>query len=130
MTDPATQTAAEAAAAAGVVITLTGSIFGMQFDAIMAGFVGALVAQTLVKDELDAALTPIRRYLRGFVQLVAAGLLAGLIAPVAEVIAASLLPVKIATMPLHIAVSGAIGMVAPAVVPVLRKLLGKFSEKP
>lgn len=125
MADPATSVAAETAAAAGVVITLTGSIFGMEFDAIMAGFVGALVAQTLVHEQIEGQ-TPLARYWRGFIQLSAAGLLAGLLAPLAEGIAAGLLPVKVPAQSLHIAVAAIIGMVAPVVVPLLRRLASTF----
>ena len=125
MTDPGTSAAAEAAASAGVVITLTGSIFGMEFDAMMAGFVGALVAQTLVHDPVEGE-TVLARYWRGFVQLAAAGLLAGLLAPLAESITAGLLPMKVSPQSLHIAVAAIIGMVAPVVVPLLRRLASSF----
>ena len=125
MADPATSVAAETAAAAGVVITLTGSIFGMEFDAIMAGFVGALVAQTLVHEQIEGQ-TALAHYWRGFIQLSAAGLLAGLLAPLAEGIAAGLLPVKVPAQSLHIAVAAIIGMVAPVVVPLLRRLASTF----
>lgn len=124
MTDPAT-TAATEIAAAGLVITLTGSIFGMQFDALMAGFIGALIAQTLVHDEI-AGQTALQRYWRGFLQLAAAGLLAGLLAPLAESVMAGLLPMKVPAQALHIASAGVIGMVAPVVVPLLRRLATSF----
>lgn len=125
MTDPATSVAAETAATAGVVITLTGSFLGMPFDAMLAGFVGALVAQTLVHDPVEGE-TALARYWRGFVQLAAAGLLSGLLAPLAEGIAAGLLPMKVPPQALHIAVAGTIGMVAPVVVPLLRRLASTF----
>lgn len=135
MSDPATASAhaaaaAESAAAAGVVITLTGSIFGLQFDAIMAGFVGALVAQTLVHDEIVSGESVITRYVRGFLQLCAAGLLAGLISPVAETILAGMLPAKVPTAALHIAVAGTLGMIAPVVVPALRSIAKRLAERP
>lgn len=129
MNEPATS-AAEAAAAAGVVITVTGSIFGLQFDAIMAGFTGALVATSLVREEDRPDERWSSRILRGTIQLVAAGLLAGFLAPIAEVLIANLLPGKVPAQALHVAVAGVLGMVAPVVVPILRKLAQKLGDRP
>lgn len=120
----------EATAAAGVAITVTGSILGLQFDALLGGFVGALVAQTLVTDPPIEGLTALQRYVRVFAQLLAAGMLAGFLTPVVETIAAGLLPAKVPWHALHMAVAGAIGMVAPVVVPALRKLAQKLAERP
>lgn len=126
-----TATAAnEATAAAGVAITVTGSILGLQFDALLGGFVGALVAQTLVTDPPIEGLTALQRYVRVFAQLLAAGMLAGFLTPVAETIVAGMLPAKMPVQALHMAVAGAIGMVAPVIVPMLRKIASKLAEKP
>jgi hypothetical protein len=121
-------TAAEASA--GLTLTVTGSLMGLQFDVMMLGFFGALVAQTFVNDPPIESLTPLRRYVRVFAQLLAAGLLAGLLTPVAESILAGMLPGHVGAPALHLATAGAIGMVAPVVVPLLRKLLNKLAEKP
>jgi hypothetical protein len=125
-----TTAANEATAAAGVAITVTGSILGLQFDALLGGFVGALVAQTLVTDPPIEGLTALQRYVRVFAQLLAAGMLAGFLTPIAENILAGLLPPKVPVHALHMAVAGAIGMVAPVVVPALRKLAQKLAERP
>jgi len=123
-------TATEAAtASAGVAITVAGSILGMDYDAILAGFVGALVAQTLVRDQVPVEWSAWRRYVQGFVQLVAAGLLAGLLSPVAESILAGMLPSRVPVQALHIATAAIIGMIAPVVVPILRGMVQKLAER-
>lgn len=123
-------TATEAAAAAGVVITVTGSFLGLQFEAMMIGFVGALVAQTLVPEPPDEALPRWRRYLATIGQLVAAGLLAGMLTPLAESLIASMTPGRVPPPALHMAVAGIIGMVAPVIVPLLRKITKTLGDKP
>jgi hypothetical protein len=125
-----TTTATEAAAAAGVVITVTGSFMGLQFEAMMIGFVGALVAQTLVPEPPDDALPRWRRYLATIGQLVAAGLLAGMLTPLAESLIAGMTPGRVPPPALHMAVAGVIGMVAPVIVPVLRKITKTLADKP
>lgn len=125
-----TAAANEATAAAGVAITVTGSILGLQFDALLGGFVGALVAQTLVTNPPMEGLTALQRYVRVFAQLLAAGMLAGFLTPVAEAILVGMLPPKLPVQALHMAVAGALGMVAPVVVPMLRKIASKLAEKP
>lgn len=126
----ATATATEAAATAGVVITLTGSIMGLQFDALMLGFVGALVAQTLVPEPPGESLPPLRRYVWTLAQLVAAGMLAGILTPIAESLVAGIAPGNVPAQALHLATAGIIGMVAPTVIPMLRKITSKIAEKP
>lgn len=125
-----TATTAPEIAVAGITLTVTGSMLGLQFDALMFGLFGALIAQTLVTDPPVEGLTPLRRYVRVFAQLLAAGLLAGLLTPVAESLARGLLPGHVGAQALHMATAGAIGMVAPVVVPLLRKILLKLAEKP
>lgn len=126
-----TQTAADAAAAsAGVVVTITGSIMGLQFDTMMIGFVGALVAQTLVPPAAGAALTAVQRYLWAFAQLLCAGLLAGILTPVVESILGSMLPTRVPAHALHVACAGIIGMVAPVIVPLLRRITTTLADKP
>jgi len=125
-----TTSATEAAASAGIVITITGSAFGMPFECIMAGFVGALVAKTFVLEPVPADKTRLQLWLIGFLQLSAAGLLAGLMSPTAEAVVAGMLPAKVAPAALQITVSGVIGMIAPVVVPLLRKLADKLASRP
>lgn len=123
-------TSSAAEASAGLTLTVTGSLLGLQFDALMLGFVGALVAQTLVTDPPIEGLTPLRRYVRVFAQLLAAGLLAGMLTPVVESIAGGMLPGHVGAQALHLATAGAIGMVAPVVVPLMRKIVSKLADKP
>ena len=128
MNDPATNAAIESVATAGLVLTVSGSIFGMQADAIMAGFIGALIGQTFVPAASSAPMPMIRRYAVAVAQLVAAGLLAGLLAPVAEAILAGMLP-TVPVKALHIATAGFIGMIAPVAVPIIRSIAARWGEK-
>jgi len=120
------------AAGAGLVIIAAGSAFGLQFDAIVGGFVGGLVAKTFVETppEGDNAARRYLRYLRGLLELAASGVLAGLMTPVAESLLAAALPGKVAPQGLHMAAAGIIGMVAPVVVPLLRKIVVKLGDRP
>ncbi len=120
----------ETATTAGVVVTLTGSVLGLQFESLAVGFLGAVIAQTLITDPPDETVTLPRRYLRAFSQLVAAGLLAGMLTPVVEKMMATILPSTVGLSSLHIATAGIIGMVAPAIVPMLRKITQRLGEKP
>lgn len=120
----------ETATTAGVVVTLTGSVLGLEFEALAVGFLGALIAQTLITEPPAEGISMARRYLRAFSQLVACGLLAGMLTPVAEKMMASVLPTTVGSGSLHIATAGVIGMVAPAIVPMLRKITQRLGEKP
>lgn len=117
------------AAGAGLVIIAAGSAFGLQFDAIVGGFVGGLVAKTFVETPPEGD-NAARRYLRGLLELAASGVLAGLMTPVAESLLAGALPGKVAPQGLHMAAAGIIGMVAPVVVPLLRKIVVKLGDRP
>jgi MFS family permease len=131
VSDPASQAAADAAtASAGVAIAVTGSVIGLQFDSMMIGFIGALVAQTLVPAIAADARRWYQRYLWAFAQLLCAGLLAGILTPVAEALLISMLPGKMPSNALHVAAAGVIGMVAPVIVPLLRNLTNKLASKP
>lgn len=108
---------------AGLTITLAGSIMGMPFDSMMAGFVGALIAQTFVPSGVGKV--------RAFAQLAAAGLLAGMLAPLAESVVFALAPAtwRLSLTAVHLAAGAIIGMIAPAVVPLVRKIADRFGDK-
>lgn len=120
---------AEAAAAAGVTIAVFGTLLGMPLDSILVGFLGALIAQTWVPMVLPAGLTRLQSYVRSFGQLLAAGLLAGIGTPLVEAILAGALPMKVPAEAAHLAAAGLIGILAPIIVPGLRHLFRKWSEK-
>ena len=128
--DLATTSTTAEAAGAGIVIALAGSAFGLQFDAIVGGFVGGLIAKTFVETPPLPGESGPQRYLRGLLELAVSGVLAALITPVAEPLLAAALPGKVAPQSLHMAAAGIIGMVAPVVVPLLRKIVVKLGDRP
>ena len=125
----AVDTLLESTAAAGVVVTLAGSLLGMPLDSILVGFIGALVAQTLVPSIAPDGLTRLQVYLRSFAQLVAAGILAGLGTPLAEAVVHGLLPIKLPAGAVHLASAATLGMIAPAAIPMIRKIAEKWVNK-
>ncbi len=122
-------TIAAEAATAGITIGLVGPILGMDVGSISAGFLGGLVARTFVEAPLVPSETGIRRYVRGFIELCASGLTAGLLTPLAEPLIGAVTGGKVSAAGLHMAAAGVLGMVAPAVVPMLRKLTSSFTPK-
>ena len=128
--DLATTSTTAEAAGAGIVIALAGSAFGLQFDAIVGGFVGGLIAKTFVETPPLPGESGPQRYLRGLLEPAASGVLAALITPVAEPLLAAALPGKVAPASLHMAAAGIIGMVAPVVVPLLRRIVVKLGDRP
>ena len=129
MSDPATQSAMEAAAGAGVVLALSGTIMGMQVDAVMIGFVGALVAETFMPTDFEAETAAIKRWLVVFCKMVAAGLLAGIVGPFLEAVVRGMVPATVPAQALHLAVSGAVGIAAPVIVPLIRQRVKARAEK-
>jgi hypothetical protein len=133
--DPATTTLATTAgtaeaAGAGIVIALAGSVFGLQFDAMVGGFVGGLVAKTFVETPPVVGEIAARRYLRGLIELAASGVMAGMLTPLAEPLLAAVVSAKVAPQGLHMAAAGIVGMVAPVVVPLVRKIVLKLGDHP
>jgi hypothetical protein len=128
--DLATTSTTAEAAGAGIVIALAGSAFGLQFDSMVGGFVGGLIAKTFVETPPLPGESGPQRYLRGLLELAASGVLAALITPVAEPLVAAALPGKVAPQSLHMAAAGIIGMVAPVVVPLLRRIVVKLGDRP
>jgi len=125
----ADSTIAAEAATAGITIGLAGSLYGMDLAAIAAGFLGGLVARTFVEASLIPGETAIRRYMRGFLELCASGLTAGLLTPLAEPLIGMATGGKVSASGLHMAAAGVLGMVAPVVVPMLRRLTSAFTPK-
>lgn len=126
MADPATQAAIESTAAAGVIVAVTGTMFGMDAQSIMAGFVGALVAASFVPAHVDKAAPAWKRYVSAIGQLVAAALLAGLIAPLASPFVAHAIPGTVSPGSLNVGTAGLIGIAAPVLVPLIRRKAKKL----
>lgn len=124
MTDPATQAAVETVAA-GVIVGVTGTMFGMNTEAIISGFIGAVVAATFVPSHVDKA-APWQRYVFAIGQLVAAALLAGLFAPLAVPFVAKAIPGAVSAESLNVGTAGLIGIAAPVLVPLIRRKAKKL----
>jgi len=74
MTEPATITAATGALALGTV-TLTGSILGMEYDVLLVGMAGGLVALSMVEQTGRIKMA---------VSVITSALVAGYVAPIAH----------------------------------------------
>jgi hypothetical protein len=124
MSDPVTMpttAASTAAGLAGLTLTMTGSIFGLHFDAMLAGFAGALIAQTYVPSAMSR--------LRAFLQLVAAGGISGYFSPIGVAVATKLAPWPLPLDAMQLAIGAGLGIIAPVLVPLLRKLADRFGDK-
>jgi hypothetical protein len=121
MTEPMSAAGNAAAGAAGFTLALSGSIFGLHFDAMFAGFAAALIAQTFVPTEVTR--------MRGFLQLVAAGGLSGFFSPIGVEIVGKLTPWPLAPAALQLAVGATLGICAPIFIPMIRKAIEKFAGK-
>lgn len=119
----------EAVAGATVVLAITGSVIGMSLESMSVGFIGALVARTFVTDAPDPALTRLQLYLRSLLQLLGAALLAGMMTPLIEAVVHGMAPIKLPAAAVHLAVPGVLGMIAPVVIPVMRKIFERIGGK-
>ncbi|MBB3118612.1 hypothetical protein MJ904_15595 [Massilia sp. MB5] len=118
MTEPASSTASIALAAG--TITLSGSVFGVQYDALLAGFFGGLVSLSYL---------PPMSALKIVGTVVGSALLAGFFAPVLAVAALHYFPWLQGVGDFtRIAGGAALGIAAQVLIPVglrrLRSLLG------
>lgn len=117
----ATQHAAElaaAGAASGIALTLTGSSFGLQFEVVLIGMLGAIIAESFVPGPRPTDVPMWRRLSLMLFKICAAGLFAGLFTKLVEAQAARMLGISIDT--LHMAVAAGLGIVAPIAVPLIR----------
>lgn len=121
MNEPIATATTAAAGAAGLTLTIAGSIMGLHFDAMFAGFGGALIAQSFVPSTVTR--------LRAFLQLLGAGGLSGFLSPVGVVVAQKIAPWPLPTDATQLAVGATLGIVAPVVVPLLRKLAVKRGDQ-
>lgn len=121
MSEPAASTANAAAGAAGITLTLSGSVFGLHFDAMFAGFAAALIAQTFVPSGVTR--------MRGFLQLLASGGLAGFFAPIGVAVAGKVAPWPLPHDALQLAVGATLGIVAPIAVPLIRRWVDRFGDR-
>jgi hypothetical protein len=109
MTEPTSTAVATAAIATGA-LTVTGSLFGMQFDLLMPGLFGGLVALSFAD--------PVSRW-RMAISVATSAILAGYGAPAAIVVAVDLLPVlaKVPANELRALTACAIGLASQTVIP-------------
>lgn len=110
MAEPASSTIGIAIAAG--TITLTGSIFGVQYDALLAGFFGGLVSLSY--------LPPMTRT-RIAGSVAGSSLIAGWFAPVASITAGNYFPYLSGTgeVTVRIAAAAALGLCAQVAIPAL-----------
>ncbi len=106
---------------AGLTLTLTGTVLGLHFDAMLAGFAGALIAQTYVPSAVSRV--------RAFLQLVAAGGISGYFSPLGVAVASKLAPWPLPADAMQLAIGAGLGIIAPIFVPLLRKLAEAFGSK-
>ena len=120
MSEPAAAAASVVAGAAGLTLTLSGSIFGLHFDAMFAGFAAALIAQTFVPSGASRV--------RAFLQLLAAGGISGFFSPIGVAVVSKVAPWPLPGDALQLAMGAALGIIAPIFVPLLRTLVDRFSN--
>ena len=121
MNEPIATATTATAAAAGGTLTLAGGVLGLHFDAMFAGFAGALIAQSFVPANVTR--------LRAFLQLLGAGGLSGYFSPIGVVVAQKLAPWPLPDSATQLAVGAALGIVAPILVPLLRKLVDRKADQ-
>jgi hypothetical protein len=116
MAEPASSTVGIAIAAG--TITLTGSVFGVQYDALMAGFFGGLVSLSYL---------PPMSMSKTVGTVAGSALLAGFFAPVIAVAALHYLPwLQSVGDFTRIAGGAALGIAAQALIPAAMKRLSSF----
>lgn len=119
--DPVSSSTTGIALAAGTV-TLTGSIFGVEYEALLAGFFGGLCFITY---------TPATTKLKLAATLVASSLMAGFFAPIVSVGLLNYFPwlKEVSESALSIGVAAWIGLASQSAVPyLLAKLNKKIGE--
>lgn len=113
-------TATDAAVTAAGMMTITGGILGMQFDALVMGFLGGLIALSFQERQ--------QGYLRMLSSVFSASILAGFGAPICVAIilhwVAFLSTVQ--DVALRCACAGGIGLVAQNIVPAILERLKNF----
>jgi hypothetical protein len=117
MADPATSTSI---AIATSVVTVTGSLFGLSYDALLAGLAGGLIAQTFVPPNVGR--------LRAVMQLVCGAILAGYFTPVIIAVTTQYATWKISESASRLAAACFIGMTAFVIVPMAQKIATGFME--
>lgn len=115
----------EAAISAGLgatAITLTGSILGMQYDALTIGLLGGLSALM--------HLPPIESHLSKFWSVAASAIMGALLSPLATVAAVNMMPWLngLGNAPVRLASAFMIGLIAQAGVPILFGVIKRKGE--
>ena len=116
---------AAAGAASGVALSLTGSAFGLQFEVVLLGMLGALIAESFVPGPRPTDVPAWRRMGAMLLKICTAGLFAGLFTKLVEAQASRMLGIDVAT--LHVGVAAGLGIVAPIAVPLIRGWVSRRS---
>lgn len=119
--EPVSSSTTGIALAAGT-ITITGSVFGVQYEALLAGFFGGLCYITY---------SPPTKKIRLAATLVAASLMAGFFAPIIQVGLLNYLPwlKEVNETALRIGVAAWIGLAGQSVLPAILSKLNKKIEE-
>lgn len=127
MAEPTSSTVAAIAATTGTIV-LTGSLFGLQYDAMLMGLFGGLIA--LMHLPIPPAETKWGEVLHTAMSLFSAAVLAGLFSPVAAPALAAGFEFlsKIPPTTLRLAAAGAIGLLAQVGIPVLFALVRRKGD--
>lgn len=114
MAEPASSTVGVAIAAG--TITLTGSILGVQYDALLAGFFGGLVSLSYLPPMTKTRIAG---------SVAGSSLIAGWFAPVASVTASNYFPYLVGAgeAPVRISAAAALGLCAQVIIPLVFKWL-------
>lgn len=112
-----------AGATSGVLLGIAAAPLGIQFESVLLGMLGAIVAESFVPTTMDAATPRWRRLALVVVKISAAGLFAGLFTRLVETQAARVLGIPVDV--LHIGVAAGLGIVAPIAVPLIRAFVAR-----
>lgn len=124
MAEPVSSTVSGITVATGA-ITLTGSIFGLQYDALLIGLFGGLIA--LMHLPGNAVASKVRQVLSTSGSLFTAAVMGALFSPVASAAALDYLNFTKALGPdvLRLAMACALGLISKVAIPLIFKLIEK-----
>lgn len=122
--DPASATVT-AVATTLPIITLTGSIFGLQYDAMLIGLFAGLIGTMHIQSAPPENTSKCAAVLKTGFMLLSAAVLGALFSPVAVAASVEYLPFtkNISPVALRLAAAGAIGLCAQVAVPLLLSIL-------
>lgn len=127
MAEPSSSAIGSIAITTGV-ITLTGSVFGLEYDAMLMGLLGGLIALMHLPSPKSGSIAS--DAVRTAMSLISAAILGALFSPIAGPALNAWMEFtqKIPPTALRLAAAGAIGLTAQVIVPLVFALLKRKSE--